>query len=240
MASNIILSLALSLLLSLAGYYVTSSLYAAVGILVVGFAIFLFAVCPLLEDYGKRKRRRSECASFISSFILSLSATNSIEKAFESALANCSKEGLKLAEGLLDLSAEEKVAYFQSYFDDSIYPMFVSVFRIYLEQGGDILSLCSTVEEESTRIVESDAFYHQNGVRLFTQFALMWGLSLLVMVFMRLSLSSLNAYLSESPSFLIAGVAYFALLLCSVLVYAYRFSEGKLSSIKIAKRRKGK
>lgn len=238
MLTSILVSLLVALFIGVCVYYVTANFIVAIAFIAAAFFCFAFIVFPLLERYTKRKARRSECASFISAFILSLSATNSIDRAFENGLASCGEEAKRLADSIFDLSAGEKVEYFQAYFDKSIYPMFVSVFHIYQDQGGDILKVASEVMEESSRIELADIAYHKAGVRTYVQFGLMWGLSLLVMVFMRIGLTSFYAYLETSISYLISAIVYFALLLFSFVLFTLRFGEGKLSSLSLKRRKK--
>ncbi len=238
MVTNTLISLIIALFLGVCVYYVTTNFIVAGAFIVAGFVCFALIVFPLLDRYKQRMTRRSECAAFISAFTLSLSATNSIDRAFENGLASCGEAARKLAASISDLTAAEKVEYFQSYFDKSIYPMFVSVFHIYQEQGGDILKVASEVMEESSRIELADIAYHKAGVRTYVQFALMWGLSLLVMIFMRVGLTSFYAYLETSVSYLISSIVYFALLLFSFVLFTLRFGEGKLSSLSINRRKK--
>lgn len=238
MLTSLLISLLIGLFIGVCVYYVTTNFIVAGAFILATIVCFALIVFPLLDRYKQRKIRRSECASFISAFILSLSATNSIDRAFENGLASCGDAAHKLAASISDLTAAEKVEYFESYFDKSIYPMFVSVFHIYQEQGGDILKVASEVMEESSRIELADIAYHKAGVRTYVQFGMMWGLSLLVMIFMRIGLTSFYQYLETSVSYLISSIVYFALFLFSFVLFTLRFGEGKLSSLSIKRRKK--
>ena len=222
MLTSLLISLLIGLFIGVCVYYVTTNFIVAGAFILATIVCFALIVFPLLDRYN----------------ILSLSATNSIDRAFENGLASCGDAAHKLAASISDLTAAEKVEYFESYFDKSIYPMFVSVFHIYQEQGGDILKVASEVMEESSRIELADIAYHKAGVRTYVQFGMMWGLSLLVMIFMRIGLTSFYQYLETSVSYLISSIVYFALFLFSFVLFTLRFGEGKLSSLSIKRRKK--
>ena len=229
MANRISWSLAIASLLGLSAYFVSGSLFIGGGVLICSFACFFLLVGPLLSGYVRSKRRREEAGAFISSYLLSLSATSSHEKAFNAACVGRKGDLKGIVDSISALSAMEKVEYLLSYFDESVYPMFVSVLKLHQEQGGDVLRLSGELLSESSRVLEEGIAFHGAGIRIFVQFCLMWGLSLLVLIFMKLGLSQFGDYLDGSLATFGSTIAYFAVLLLSIAAFAARFSDGKFA-----------
>ena len=239
MVNRISWSLAISAVLGLSACFVSGSLIVGGGAIICSFACLFLLVGPLLSGYARGKRRKEEAGAFISSYLLSLSATNSHEKAFDAACVGVKGELKSIVDSICELSAMEKVEYLSSYFDDSVYPMFVSVLKLHQEQGGDVLRLSGELLSESGRVVEEAIAFHGAGIRIFVQFCLMWGLSLLVLIFIKLGLSQFSDYLDGSLATLGSTIAYFALLLLSIVAFAARFSDGKFALF-MGRRPKGK
>lgn len=212
-------------------YLVTSSLYLSIGV----FAIFLLTLCllasPLFISQDTKIRKRHEAYRFVNNFVVSLSVTNSPEKAFDAAIAGNSENG-ELS-GILaripSLSVGEKIEYLSSYFLVDYYPMFVSVYALYEEQGGDFMAIANPLLKEVTRDEEFANALHKESQGKFFEYVSLWFTSGLIVGFLRYGLRSFYSILSASKSYIIVSLLYFIVALISFIVFAFIYTGEKVS-----------
>jgi len=210
-------------------YLVTSSLYLSIGVFVV-FAIFLCLIAsPLFIEEDVKNRKRHEAYRFVNNFVISLSVTNSPEKAFDAAIAGNSENGE--LNGILSripsLSVGEKIEYLSSYFLVSYYPMFVSVYRLFEEQGGDFMAIASPLLKEVTRNEEFANSLHKESQGKLFEYISLWFTSGLIVGFLRYGLRSFYSILSASRSYIIVAMLYFVVALISFIVFAILYTGEK-------------
>lgn len=224
-------------------YLVTESFYFLAAVFLLFFCAFFFVISPMIHRFLVRHRKRHESYGFINSFIVTLSVTASLEKAYASAFEGTEGEEKDILLSLEEYPVIQRVEYLASYFHSSLFDMFLSVLHIYLEQGGDILALSSLLLEEATRVEDAGNQIRKESLGVFVQYLLLWLMALAVLAFLRFGLANFYGSLVKSPLFLASIGVFFLYLLGSSLFYAFRYTGEKPTlSLKLApkKRRKAK
>ncbi|MCR5079089.1 MAG: hypothetical protein K6B65_04135 [Bacilli bacterium] len=219
MNSSWIISLILALVGGGACYLATGNIIAGVATGVVYLAAIMLFGMPLLSKWYVIHRKRHECFRFVNSFVVSLSVTSSLDLSFDTAIAGLGKEIESLGRSISELTGLEKVRYLESYFDTTIYRMFLSTLEIYVTEGGDIIALSSELLAELTRIEESENDIASSNRTNLIQFCLLWAMALVVVVFLRFGLSNFFSVLETSIMYLVCVLAFFALMLFSIVIY---------------------
>ncbi|MCR5348156.1 MAG: hypothetical protein K6E59_00910 [Bacilli bacterium] len=216
-----IVSVLASSVLGGTAYLATDAWYigAAVGILclVGGF----FFVLPSLREFMRKGRLRHECYLFIHGYLVALSVSQSLDKAFESASSPMGKEFAALSPTLSSMQGREKVEYLASYFEADLYRMFLSILDLYLDRGGDVLRLSGELTAEASRIEETEKSYEKKAARKGISFFFLWVLSLVIIVFLRFGLQSFFASLRHSVAYLACVGVFFLFFIASSLFYVY-------------------
>lgn len=218
--SNLFLAfLIISLVCAAACYLSTLNIFLSLVVL-AAYAISLIAVlAPMLQRYAERIRKNHECYRFVNSYLISLSATASLEKAFLSAGEGSSGKLQTTMESVASMEAFEKTRYLGLYFESDLYAMFLSVLELYSEQGGDILKLSASLLEEVNRVEESTRKLEKAGIRNAFQYILLWVMSLGILVFLRFGLGSYFEAIRKSAIYLICIAVFFFFMLGSILLY---------------------
>lgn len=210
-------------------YFVSQNLYIGLAVGISFFAAIEFLIIPWSKQYSRRHKVRRECYQFINSFIVATSVTESIDASYQAAITGASGEYKSLLDSLVAMPIRERVEYLASYFDSSLYKMFLSVYKLYEERGGDILDLSSELLEEATRVEEAGEEEKKNSSYSLLQYGLLWLISLGIVVFLRFGLANFYDQLINSMLFIVSIGVYFAFLLGSLIFYGLRYCEPKFS-----------
>jgi hypothetical protein len=214
------IAVVLSLGLGYLGYYIAANLYFGIGVGVVFALVLIFGVLPLFSAFQSRQRKRHECYRFVHSFLISLSVSSSPEEAYDSAVLGAGGEEASFLASLEGIGIEEKLENLKSYFTEPYYPMFVSLFRLYEEVGGDVISLSEPLLAEATRKEGEGDALDQIRLRYVTQFVSLWLLSGAVLVSVRVGLTGFYAELASSTAYLLTAGLYFAIAAFSLVYFA--------------------
>lgn len=233
----LIVALILGVIAGGGAYFASSNLYIGIGVLVGFFLVIWLLGGPIYGRFLAFQRKRHECFRFVNSFVVTLSVSKSLDLAYASAIEGLGREIESLNSSIADLSTLEKIEYLDSYFEMPIYRMFVSTLNIYLNEGGDIISLAAELLTELTRLEESENDILSQNRKNLLQFCLLWGISLGVVIFIRVGLQSFFELLVTSPMYIGCIIAYFVLLLASVIVYV-SFYTGFLPSLPFSQKGK--
>ena len=121
------------------------------------------------------------------------------------------------------MTSFEKIEYLKKYFSFSVYSMFVKVISLHMEQGGNVLKLSESLLNEIRRIEDSiNQTISINRKKTFEYF-LLWFMSFLVLIFLRLSLSSFYQIMLSSNIFFILLIAYYLLFLFAIYSFINKF-----------------
>ena len=126
------------------------------------------------------------------------------------------KDYIDIIDGLTTHNEEEKLDYLKRHYDFDIYYLFLSVMKIYIEQGGDILNISYYLIEESRR--NEDYLIKCEGIskRKIIEISMLWSFTLLIVLILRFSLNSFYYQITNLLLFQVAIVALFLLLLVSI------------------------
>jgi len=226
------------LLLGGLSYFVTSSLFFFLGVSMTYFLTAVIVLKPMLRSYQDKERKRHECYRFVNSFIISYSSTGSLEKSYSSSLEDSQKEFRDIQESIISQDVRSRIFYFQRYFSTDLYDMFLSLFVLFEEQGGDLLSVAKGLLDELTRVEEFGDSVRKESVRNLREYILLWAMSMLILGFLRFGLSNFYSFLTKSPVYLTTIGVYFAFFLFSFVFYLSSFFNEKISWMKGRKHEK--
>jgi len=222
-------ALFLALIFGFLAYAVSTYPFIGLAIGTLFGIILIIMIVPLVIRYGEKERKRHECYRFINAFIISLSVSRSGESALEAASFDMKGEEKNIYDALGSLSIEEKIGYFANYFPGTSYAMFLSIFRLFESQGGDVLELAEPLLKEITLEEEKGDALSKIRRKNLLSFASLWGMSCLVLAFTRFGLANFYGLLAKSIPFLTAQLAYFALALLSFVLFAVSYTGEKIS-----------
>lgn len=218
-----------SLYFAIVAYVTTSNLLIGGSVFLIYFAISILFIKPLVKRYLDKRRKRHEVFNFINHFIISLSITSSIDQAFEDATIDAKGEEKEVLDSISTLTSMDKIEYLLRYFEDDIYPVFLSIVKAYLEEGGDLLEMSSQLLNEVTSNEEKHNSLETIRKKSLVQYGSLWFLSTIVLVFLRFGLSNFYDSLTKNIPYLITSIAYFLIAIVSFCVYARAYTGEKIS-----------
>src|SRR5574344_1186843 len=222
-------ALILSLLYGFLGYFVSTSLYVGLGIGAIFALVLLVFSAPVHIRHDEKERKRHECYHFLNTFIISLSVTQSGERSLEATALDMKGEEKSIYDAVETLSLDERIGYFANYFSSPSYAMFLSIYRLYESQGGDVLVLAEPLLKEITLEEESGDALEKIRKKNLVQFAVLWAMSYLVVAFTRWGLSNFYALLSVSIPYLLTAMVYFVIALVAFVLFALRSTQEKIT-----------
>ena len=234
--NDLLVSLAIALLLGLSAYWGSDAWYFGVAVGLACLAVALAYVMPASREYAQKCRKRHECYLFVHGYLVTLSVSISLEKAFESASKNLGPEFHELDATLETMQAKEKTEYLVTYFGSDVYRMFLSVLQLYLDRGGDVLKLSSELTAEASREEETEQSYQKMALRKAFGFGFLWLMSLAILMFLRLGLNTFFTAVRHSLPYLLSLGAFYLFFIGSVAWYAHAYTGVPLWK----KRRKAK
>ena len=210
----VIIGIVISIIFGATGYLSSGNIIVGIISLLLPLIYFLFIARKTIYKYSVKISRFRECYHFINNFVVSLSIKNSVSSALESVIEAMPNKDFALSENVELFSVKEKIQYFSNYFRFHVYSLFIDLINLYEEQGGNILEMSRYLLEE-TRQVEDYIFRCQNIARKkIVEFAILWFLTLAIMVVMRFALSQFFSTISKQVFFPIGigGILLFALI----------------------------
>jgi len=225
----------LSIYFGTIGTIITKNIYYGFAVFAVFIAVSLLFICPTIKKSETTRRKKHEVFHFINNFIVSLTITSSLDQAFEDATLEIKGEEKEVVKGIAHLSTNEKLDYLALYYDEDIYRVFLSVVKLYQEQGGNLLDIASPLLDEAALNEEKQNSMETQKKKSIIQFSSMWFLSSLILCFLRYGLSSFYDILVESLPYLLTSVAYFLIAIFSFCMYAKSSSQKENPSKKEAK-----
>ena len=213
-------------------YFLSMSIILSAGIAGLGVLSLCLLVVPMLKRRSLLNRKRKECYHFVSSFIVSLSLTGSLQKSFESAEADAKGEFAQVLSSISELDLRDRILYLENYFEQESYSMFLSLYALYEQQGGDFLDLSRELMDELTRIEESSNIMEKDGVMSLREFIMTWLLSLGIVTFLRYGLANFYDSLIKNLLYLAALGLFFGFFLFAICFYFYVYAgKPKISSL---------
>ncbi len=225
MKYSIIFAFLLSLLMGGSAYFASNNYFIAIGVTLLFLLYYFIFAHRRLSKYSKKVYRIHHCYKFINSFLITMSVRNSLEESYRSGVQGCRGELKHIVAEIENMDNEERLNYLRTYFNLSIYKMFLNVVNIYLDQGGNILDMADTLIQESTRIEDSLNKTIKSVRQNILEFIILWGLSIGILIFMRFGISSFYLQMLHSMVFLILLGVYYLIILISIHMLVVRSTE---------------
>ncbi len=224
MKSDFAYALLFALVLGGLAYLSADKWYAGAGVGAVSLVVAIFLYRPMLLGMAKRSRLRHECYLFLHRYLITLSVTTSLEKAYESGSEGFGDE-FKILNGRMEnMSAKEKTEYLAGYFHSDTYKMFLSLLQLYLDRGGEVLKISGELMAEAGHEEEIAQSYEKEAKRKLISYGFLWLVSLSILTFLRFGLSSFFASLSESLIYQGSILVFFAFLLFSLYLFLRHYT----------------
>lgn len=197
--------------------YITTFSYIYSAVLVVIFIIDYFVLMrKRITHYFDLIERVHTSYHFINSFVITLSVKSSLEEAYQNGIRiNNSRLNLETKQ-LTEMPTIERIRYLRSYFNLSIYKMFLNVLDLYQDQGGNILSMTDNLMRECTRTEKTLTETLTIGYKHLTEFIILWLMSLVILVFMRFSIT--DFYLMMLKNVFIVPLIFVYFLVCAASI----------------------
>ncbi len=216
-----------SLLVGGLGYLCSDKWYLGAGIGGMALLSCLFLYRPLLLKASSRSRLRHECYLFVHRYLITLSVTTSLEKAYEGAIEGFGEEFKALNGAMEAMGPKEKTDYLVGYFHSDTYKMFLSLLELYLDRGGDVLRISSELMAEASHEEETAQSYEKEARRKLVGYLFLWLVSLSILTFLRFGLSAFFQSLSSSYVYQISVGAFFLFFLFSVYLFLRHYTGEK-------------
>ena len=103
--------------------------------------------------------------------------------------------------------------------------MFTNVLDIYSERGGNVLKISESLMNESIKIEETITSIEKNSKKKLAEFAILWALAIVVILFMRFSLSEFYFKMLNSIIFMVLLCVFFLLILVSAHIFLVKYTK---------------
>ena len=224
----VFIGIVISMILGVSGYLASGNFIVGIFSVLLPVIYFLVIARPMVTKYQTKISRFRECYHFINNFIVSLSIKNSVSSALETTVEAMPEKNFVYSENVDAFSVKEKMQFFSNYFRFHVYSLFIDLINLYEEQGGNILDMSRYLLEE-TRQIEDYIFRCQNIARKrIVEFAILWVLTLVIMVVMRFSLSQFFANISKQIFFPIGIGAIILFALVSIHIAIMKMCNLKI------------
>lgn len=210
----------ISLVIGIITYLALENIFIAIAIFAVYLLITTLLLLPKFKKYDETKNRYHECYHFINNFIITLSIKKSLSGALETTVGSMNSEFIDMFNGLENMSENEKLNYLSTYFQFSDYSLFLEIIDIWLEEGGDIISmskyLISNIRHNEEYLIKSESI----SKRKYVEIAILWAISLSIIVVLRFALSEFYGKVKGQILYIasISLILAFALLTIVLLV----------------------
>lgn len=204
----------ISFLFGISGFVASNNIFVGIAIIVIGILYFVLLARPIYSKYCIKVSRYHECYHFINTFIVSLSIKASLAGAYETAVESMPEDFYKNIENVETFTLWEKLEYLNKYFRFHTYMLFLDLLHLYEEQGGNILEMSSNLLDEVRLTEEYISYSETTSRKKLGEFAILWLLTLGIMIFMRFALSEFFNTISKQLFYPIGifAILFFALL----------------------------
>ena len=117
----------------------------------------------------------------------------------------------------------ERLVFLRQYFNLAIYKMFLNIVNLYQDQGGNILTLSDSLMKECTRVEKSMQESASISNKHLVEFAILWLLSIFILVFLRFALSDFYLKMLSSVIFVVLVTIYYLLFLVASFLFILKY-----------------
>lgn len=222
MSRYIYIGLLVGFLLAFAYYIGTNSFIFSIALFVITFMYFFLILGKRFIKFSNKVKRFHECYFFINNFIVGLSIKGSVTAALENLKGTISDDFQEEMESCEDMSAEEQLTYLQKYFPFHIYQLFMDIFLLWSEQGGDIIQMSTHLINQLRENEEFIVFAESNNRSHLVEFIILWAFSVAIVVALRFALSIFFESVSKQMLFQVGVFIVFLFIIASIEVMSRR------------------
>lgn len=215
----------ISLITGAIAFVASNNIFLLVGTVLVFELYYFVIVRKLIKKYLSKVNTIHCCYHFINSFIITLSVKESLDDAYESGIRLENKEFNEETANLESMPIYDRIVYLRKYFNLAVYKMFVNILDLYQDQGGNILNISDALMRETTRTEKALADSISTGEKHLFEFAILWSLTFLILIFLRFGISEFYMTMLTSPLFMALLVFFFVLIPVSIHIFLVRFSN---------------
>ena len=210
-----------SLLTSLASYYLTNNIYFLAGTLIIYLAFFVIFEVVFRRKERARIKRGRDLTIFIHDFFLSYSVDFSIKNAIISAQSNVSKSLKEQMKMLDEFKSEDKLDRLADYFTSSLYQLFLKTIDLCENYSEDRSKTIAFLLEENNRYLFNQRILQRNTYRSLTEFSLLWIVSFLIIIIIRFAINNYFEQIINSWFYLLGIGVYFFFFLFSIYLFMH-------------------
>ena len=225
MSSVLTIGIIISVILGVTSFVASNNYIIGIIVLALSILYFLFIAKPLLKKYDTKIKRFDECYHFINTFIVSLSIKGTVGAAYESAIGVMPESFVSSIENIEAFSQKDKLDHINKYFRFHVFSLFIDLINIYEEQAGNILEMSHYLLEEIRLIEEYISTSKSIAKKKITEFAILWLLTLGIMIFMRFALSQFFTTVSKQIYYPIGILAICLFCLVSIHIAITKMSK---------------
>lgn len=220
--------LAISVVLALVTF-ISSNNFIVAGIILLLSVLYFFLIANrMFKKFSIKVDRFHSCYHFINTFIVSLSIKGTISSAYDSTIETMNDDFKKEIENVEVFSQTDKLEHLNKYFRFHVFSLFIDFINIYQDQGGDVLAMSTYLLNEIKDTEEYISTSISLGKKKLTEFAILWLLTLGIMVFLRFALSQFFITISKQPFYPIGILAISLFCLISIHFGIMKFTKLKI------------
>ena len=229
------IGIVLSLILGFVSYFATSNILIGGGILLFCTLFYFLIIHKTLKSYLNNVSKIHSCYLFINDFLVSLSVKESLSAAFDNTKNAISDDYREFITSVDELNPQEKLMYLTKYYPYHIYQIFVDIILLWLDQGGKILDMSSSIANEMREIEEYVTYCQSVHRRKAFEIGVLWLFSLTIVIILRFALTDFYDELSKQLIFIISIILLVGLVLLSIYLLVNRISKIEVRGIKNGK-----
>lgn len=211
--------LLLTLVFSGLYYYTTRNLIFTGALGAIFLILFFILIERQYKKYESNSIKVKECTKFINNFIITLSINKSINTTYEQVKETFNEELLMIDNNSSNEGVEERIKNLKGYFNLKVYDVFLKLLDQYLFQGGDIIKISQLLLFDTRKMNSLLDDYKVTSKRKLIEFASMWGLTMIILVVIQLSMSIFYETILKMSFYPLAIFCFFIIF----IVFLYLF-----------------
>jgi len=212
---------------TLLAYYCSSNLIFTLLVGIVLISYFIFVEYSLVKKIIPKLVKISDLNIFLHDFLLSYLDNSEIKFSLKKANVNVSnnlKEELRILD---EYSGIAILSNLESYFASPLYSLFL--LSLSNKDGDKFENIKFILNENSSRIKNKEEIHKQNK-RALWQFSILWLVSFLVLLILRVSLNNYFNKLKNSFYYIVGLSIYFLIFFLSLNLFIYLFNKRELKN----------
>jgi len=210
---------------SLLAYYVSSNIILTSCVFAVLLSYFIFLECSLRKKIIPKIIKSNDLNIFLHDFLLSYQDNSEIKFSLKKASINISnnlKEELRILD---EYSGPAILANLESYFSSPLYSLFLLTIQNKKENNDSNIKFL--LDENTSRIKNKEEIHNQNKKALY-QFTILWLVSYIIFVILRISLNNYFLKLKNSFFYMIGVSLFFLIFFLSLNLFVFLFYKREL------------